>query len=263
MRILLTTLTVACLLPMLNAQQFEAGISFAGAVYSGDLSPKVLPRYTRFIKPMGGLVMRYRNDGVLGVRASLNYGKLSGDDTRSAHPGRKLSFQTNLLELAVVGEWYLVPDYRIGDEGRLTPYIFLGIAGFHFDPEVIYESGIMALQPVGTEGQGMDGYPRPYRRTQLAIPLGAGLRFKASERGVLGLELSFRKLFTDYLDDVSGEYLNYLKIYEEKGEVAASLSRPGYDPINPSNSSNIYRRGGDKNDSYGSIALTYTYRLSR
>jgi opacity protein-like surface antigen len=262
MRIFLTTLILACF-SALSAQQFEAGISFAGVVYSGDLSPKVLPRYLNFVNPMGGLVMRYRNDGVLGVRASLNYGKLTGDDTRSAYPDRKLSFQTSLIEFALVGEWYLVPDYRIGDEGRLTPYVFGGIAGFHFDPEVVYESGIMALQPLGTEGQGMDGYPRPYSRTQVAIPIGFGLRFKASERGTLCLELSFRKLFTDYLDDVSGEYLNYLKIYEEKGELAASLSRPGYDPINPSNSTNIYRRGGERNDSYGSLALSYTYRLSR
>jgi hypothetical protein len=95
MRIFLTTLILACF-SALSAQQFEAGISFAGVVYSGDLSPKVLPRYLNFVNPMGGLVMRYRNDGVLGVRASLNYGKLTGDDARSAYPDRKLSFQTSL-----------------------------------------------------------------------------------------------------------------------------------------------------------------------
>lgn len=248
---------------MLNAQDFEAGISFSGAIYSGDLSPKVLPRYFRFIEPMGGLVMRYRNRGVLGLRASLNYGNLSGNDAKSAYPDRKLSFETNLLELSVVGEWFMIPDNFIGEAPTITPYLFLGVTAYHFDPETQFESGFVALQPVGTEGQGLDGYDRPYSRTQIAIPFGAGLRYNVTRRAALSLEVSARKLFTDYLDDVTGEYLNYVRIYEEKGELAARLSRPNVNPDNMGNASNIYRRGGDRFDGYGMISLSYTYRLSR
>lgn len=245
-----------------NAQSFEAGIAFAGGIYSGDLSPKVLPRYFNFIEPMGGLVMRYRNNGVLGVRAGLTYGSLSGDDAESAYPDRKLSFETTMLEGSVVGEWHVIPDNIVG-EPVLNPYFFLGIAVFHFSPETRYNSGVIALHPVGTEGQGLNGYEKPYSLTQLAIPFGAGLRLKAGLRSYVSLEICARKTFTDYLDDVTGEYLDYLRILAEKGDLAAELSRPTADPNNPTAQPNIYRRGGDRFDGYGTISLSYTYKLSR
>lgn len=247
----------------MQAQDFEGGIYLGAQVYSGDLSPKILPRYTRFVEPAGGVVFRYRNRGVLGIRGSFTYGNLRGDDTRSAYPTRELAFQTNLLEVAVVGEWYLVPDNLLGSTPFITPYFFGGLAVFHFDPEAQFESGYVALQPVGTEGQGLEHYERPYNRTQVAIPLGAGLRMVLGRRGALSMELSARKLFTDYLDDVSGAVLDYREIYEEKGELTARLSRPDFSPDEVDYINNLYRRGGDMYDAYLSLGLAYTYRLSR
>ena len=248
---------------LVQAQDFEGGVYFGGIFYSGDLSPKVLPRYTRFIEPAGGIVFRYRDRGVLGLRGSLLYGNLKGDDSRSAYPERKLAFQTNLLEASVIAEWYLIPDNFLGDSPRITPYLFGGVAVFHFDPEAQFESGFVALQPLGTEGQGLEDYERPYSRTQFAIPVGAGLRLQLGKRGALSLEASARKIFTDYLDDVTGAVLNYNRIYEEKGELAARLSRPDITPDEAAYISNLYRRGGDRFDAYGSIGVSYTYRLSR
>ena len=248
---------------LVQAQDFEGGIYFGGAFYSGDLSPKVLPRYTRFIEPSGGIVFRYRDRGVLGLRGSLTYGNLRGNDADGAYPQRKLAFQTNLIEANVVGEWYLIPDNFMGDPPLITPYFFAGVSVFHFDPEAQFESGFVALQPLGTEGQGLKDYDRPYNRTQLAIPVGAGLRLLLGERGALSLEICARKLFTDYLDDVTGAVLDYNKIYEEKGELAARLSRPDLDPEEAAYISNLYRRGGDRYDSFGSFGVSYTFRLSR
>ena len=72
----------------------------------------------------------------------------------------------------------------------------------------------MALQPLGTEGQQVSGkfpdrhYPKPYKRTQLSIPMGAGINYKVNRQINLGYEIGWRKTFTDYLDDVSGRYAN-------------------------------------------------------
>lgn len=262
MRILFIS-TLLAWATLVQAQDFEGGISFAGIFYSGDLSPKVLPRYTRFIEPAGGIIFRYRNRGVLGLRGSLTYGNLEGNDARSAYPERKLAFVTNLIEGAIVGEWYLIPDNFLGDSPLITPYLFGGVAVFHFDPEAQFESGFVALQPIGTEGQGLEDYEPPYSRTQVAIPVGAGLRLIMGKRSALSVEISSRKLFTDYLDDVSGAYLSYNRIFEEKGELAARLSRPDIDPDEAAYASNVYRRGGDRFDAYGSFGVSYTYRLSR
>lgn len=262
MRILLIS-TLLAWAALVQAQDFEGGIHFSGIFYSGDLSPKVLPRYTRFIEPAGGIVFRYRSRGVLGLRGSLTYGDLTGNDARSAYPQRNLSFRTNLIEGAVVGEWYLTPDNFLGDAPFITPYLFGGVAVFHFNPVAQYESGFVELQPVGTEGQGLADYERPYNLTQVAIPIGAGLRMILGKRSALSLEASVRKLFTDYLDDVTGAVVEYNRIYEEKGEMAARLSRPDLSPQEAAYISNVYRRGGDRFDAYGSLGLFYTYRLSR
>ena len=262
MRLLLISTLLAWAM-LVQAQDFEGGIGFGGLVYGGDLSPKILSRYSRFVEPAGSVVFRYRNRGVLGIRGSIMYGNLTGDDARSAYPSRKLSFQTSLLEAALVGEWYLIPDNFLGDSPLITPYLFGGVAVFHFDPEAQYESGYLALQPIGTEGQGLKDFERPYSRTQVAIPVGAGLRLILSKRGSLSLELSARKLFTDYLDDVTGVTLDYNQIYEEKGELAARLSRPNISPEEAEYISNLYRRGGDWFDAYLSLGVSYTYRLSR
>ncbi|MCB9296101.1 MAG: hypothetical protein H6559_23715 [Lewinellaceae bacterium] len=262
MRLLLISVLLAGAV-LVQAQDFEGGIYFGATMYSGDLSPKILPRYTRFAEPAGGIVLRYRDRGVLGLRGSLTYGNLRGDDARSAYPQRKLAFQTKLLEAAVVGEWYLIPDNFLGDSPLITPYLFMGVGVFHFNPEAQYESGYVELQPLGTEGQGLKNYERPYSRTQVAIPFGAGLRLLLGKRGFLSLEASARKIFTDYLDDVTGAVLDYNRIYEEKGEMAARLSRPDITPEEAAYISNLYRRGGDWFDAYGSIGVSYTYRLSR
>ena len=40
------------------------------------------------------------------------------------------------------------------------------------------------------------------------IPMGAGIKYYASERINLSTELLYRKTFTDYIDDVSKNYID-------------------------------------------------------
>lgn len=65
------------------------------------------------------------------------------------------------------------------------------------------------LQPLRTEGQGMPGYPesKPYNLTQINIPYGVGLRYYFSDRISVAFEAVNRKTFTDYIDDVSTNYI--------------------------------------------------------
>lgn len=45
-----------------------------------------------------------------------------------------------------------------------------------------------------------------YPNTVLNIPVGAGLRFRFSELLALHLDYTLHYTFTDYLDDISGDY---------------------------------------------------------
>jgi hypothetical protein len=66
------------------------------------------------------------------------------------------------------------------------------------------------LQPLSTEGQGFKEYPnRPtYKLQQINVPVGGGIRHEISPRFNIRGEFILRKLFTDYLDDLSTTYIN-------------------------------------------------------
>jgi hypothetical protein len=71
----------------------------------------------------------------------------------------------------------------------------------------------------------LPGYPqKPYSLTQLAIPFGGGIKYNISDKVGLAFEVGLRKLFTDYLDDVSGNYADPNELMAAKGQQAVELS---------------------------------------
>ena len=100
-------------------------------------------------------------------------------------------------------------------EPKLRPYALIGVGIFHFNPKgsITDAAGNKTwheLRPLRLEGQGMTEYPesKPYKLTQMNIPIGAGIKYFASERINLSTELLYRKTFTDYIDDVSKNYID-------------------------------------------------------
>jgi hypothetical protein len=82
---------------------------------------------------------------------------------------------------------------------------------------------------LGTEGQystlpdtAVNYGIKPYKLIQLAIPFGLGVRFRLNEVMDLSAEIGFRYTFTDYLDDVSQNYVN-LGVFEDN-ELARAMS---------------------------------------
>ncbi len=216
------------LLPLgLFAQSYEAGLMFGGSSYQGDLSPNAVNLSTGKIHPSLGLFFRYNINKYISARGNFSYGKISGDDALANDEGRKnrnLSFQSNIMEFGLTGELNLFGFQPSGLQKRYSPYLFGGIAVFRFNPETNYNGNLVELQPLGTEGQGMDGFDEPYKLTQIAIPMGVGMKYAINERLNIGAEIGFRKTFTDYLDDVSGSYVAYDELLRGNGELAAILS---------------------------------------
>jgi hypothetical protein len=162
------------------------------------------------------------------LRSGFAYGRLSADDkfSRPSHRVRNLSFETKIIE------GNLLLDYNLFDlnERRLTPYVFSGLALYHFNPYAYDTLGSkIFLQPLSTEGQGLAKYPdrKPYRLTQLAIPMGIGFRFRMADNIILGYELGMRKLFTDYLDDLSTTYVDQATLAAAKGPKAVEMAYRG------------------------------------
>ena len=153
------------------------------------------------------------------MRLGMNFGKLSGDDRLSKDSVlrmRNLNFQSQILDLNLMLEYYFLDLSRY----RVSPYVFAGVAYFHFNPYSYDTSGNQVyLQPLGTEGQGLSAYPdkKMYNLNQVAVPFGIGVKYAVSSAVYLGAEVGIRKTFTDYLDDVSGTYADQAKLQAGRG----------------------------------------------
>ena len=233
----LKTFLAGCLLLVnsLHAQEFDrsATISlFTGAInYQGDLNPNSFSfSHSNFA---GGLIVRKPLNRWITVRAGVNMGKIEAADAwnRDYLKPRNLSFTTTIKE-AYIGLELTVLDLSTS---KFTPYLYGGIAVFHFNPWALDNSGAKTyLQPLSTEGQGLSQYPeqKTYRLTQLCLPFGAGMKYMVSDGFSIGVEFSQRKSFTDYIDDVSSHYVDKNVLLSAKGPKSVEMAyRGGQSPV--------------------------------
>ena len=204
--------------------QFHVGAFIGGASYLGELNDQPFKR----TKPAIGLSLNYEVSDRLMVRGGFTFGKLEGADkysgTESIKQIRNLSFESNLSEFSLMGELTVFNLYNI----NWSPYGFAGVAVYHFNPFVRDSGQKVFLQPLSTEGQGLPGSLNgPYKLTQIAIPFGGGVKFNLNDNVRLGVELGLRRLFTDYLDDVSGYYADEAELLNAKGPNAVRFAYRG------------------------------------
>ena len=208
----------------------EIGITLGPSNFLGDLGGH-LGKGTTFLKDnnfnltklsVGAHFSYYPKDWI-GVRLAVNIGKFEGDDKvinpkggglEQARYNRGLNFQSKFFEAIVVGELY--PTVFLEDDPsdvyhKLRPYGIAGIGVFHFNPQGLdlATGQWVNLQPLHLEGQGSAEYPdrKNYSLWQPNIPLGVGVKYWVSDNMSLGVEVLYRKTFTDYIDDVSTTYV--------------------------------------------------------
>lgn len=242
----------------LPAQQAVLGVLLGGGFYSGDLSPKEFGIYFTEIKPALGLFYQYNTRGPLSLRAALSRTGLEADDSRrSGFEDRMFNFRTTVTELTLTAQWKL---FTTGSARgwQVSPFVFGGGGVFSFNPEVLFDGQWIAVQPLGTEGQGLAGYAAPYSLRQWNIPMGVGIQFVYRRQLTITLELGGRRLFTDHLDDVSGATVRYSDVLNGNGALAAQISRPLV--FNPDRDL-IYRRGGDQVDWYYIGGITFAFPI--
>jgi hypothetical protein len=217
----------ALLFPLFTQAQWNVNLFGGFSNYIGDLQSK---KYTtQQSHGSFGAGIQYDLNGHFSLLSNLTYGKVGASDKYAAQAdlrARNLSFQT------AIGEWNVLAEYNLLDlqSHRLTPYVFAGLAVYHFNPYANDSTGKKVyLRPLSTEGEGLPQYPgrKPYALTQLAIPFGGGIKFRISDRVVLAYEIGLRKLFTDYLDDVSTRYVDPAILLAAKGPEAVEMAYRG------------------------------------
>ena len=252
-----------CLVPFsVSAQHIEGGIFLGGSTYYGDLDPDDLHLDgTHFGY---GLVLKYNVNDYVSIRGSILGGQFSGDDARNDEESiqqRNLSFRSSVAEFSLVPEFNIL-GYNPYDK-IFSPYVFGGIAAFRFNPETDLDGQTYKLQPYGTEGQGLPGRPTRYSLTEIAIPLGAGIKFSLTEYWNIGFEFGYRVTFTDYIDDVSTTYVDRDEFLAADNEIGANLANrtaelTGSDPVNVPGTT---RGNPNQNDRYIFTGFSITYNF--
>jgi hypothetical protein len=229
------------------------GFSVNALNYYGDLSPTPNRVSTdiSFTRPALGVSFNHRFGPRYTLLAQYMYGTLKGSDSESANFSdqengkyryqRNLSFRNRINELSVLAYFDLIEnDATYMSRPKWTPYAYIGLTGFLHNPQAqapatdlqgntLPEAGQWVdLRPLGTEGQNSDLLPsdanygiKPYSKIQAAIPIGIGARLRLNDLMDLWFDIGFRYTFTDYLDDVSK---NYVDLGVLEGKLAKAMS---------------------------------------
>lgn len=270
--------------------KFEIGAGIGPLFFLGDLGGNVGVG-TTFVKDVNfpvtklskGLFVNYYPTEFLGFRIAANQGTLQGADSLIRDKGsaevyrkvRNLHFRSNLLEAYAALEFYPTVFFEQYDglKGKIRPYGVIGLGMFKFKPQAEYYSPNgstrwVDLQPLHTEGQGFAEYPdrKDYKLTQMEVPIGAGIKWYVKENMYMGFEILHRKTFTDYVDDLSTDYINpdlfdkYLA--PEQAVVAKQVYYRGGGVTSVAYPTIGEQRGNPKNnDSFFSSIIRFGWRL--
>ena len=273
--------------------EVEIGLNFGPTFFLGDLGGKV-GKGTTFIKDLnyqltklmkGAFISIYPNEW-LGFRLAGQYTYVEGIDSIISTHGvdelwrkqRNLDFKSNMWEVYGAVEFFPLQYIRREDydyDPRFRPYIFGGVGLYHFNPKgsLKDQNGNVTwheLQPLHTEGQGFPEYPerKNYKLTQINLPYGAGFKYLVSGNINLGLELLYRKTFTDYMDDVSTRYIKQDEFDKNLSAADALIARKISDKTVGIVTPGVFRsapgnqRGNPKqDDAYFSFLLKLGVRL--
>jgi len=261
---------------------YEIGLSIGPTYYQGDLSYG--PVTLQMAKLHAGIYGRYYLGNFLAARLGFNYARIAGDDKVAGSKydeymnmndpyntkqsdyrdrmKRNLNFYSNIREVNLIFEYHIWNPYNHRRGKLIVPYVFGGIAYFHFNPKTVDRYGnVVELRKFQTEIR------KTYSLNQWAIPCGIGVKINPGAALNVSFEIGYRKTFTDWLDDVHHNFAGppaandiYLQqLSDRSGEVDP---RWGNLWMQTSKNPNEYVRGNPKDkDSYilCSINITKTF----
>ena len=244
-------------------QKGEFGVTLGVAHYFGDLNTRAAINRP---KPAFGAFFRKQFGNYVGVRLSAHYAQLGYSDTYSKNEyqqTRNLSFNTNIWEIALQGDFNFFKFIPNDPDYAFTPYITLGVGVFTYDPYAFTNGQKEFLRPLGTEGQviGYNGR-KPYSTLALCIPLGVGIKYNLSEKINFSFEVAHRFTSTDYLDDVSTTFIGRDKFTALSTAQLLQDRSVELDPSSPLGVEGRQRGWSKQKDQYIIAEIGITYNLS-
>lgn len=223
----------------------EFGVGLGAAHYFGDLN--TVSKLNR-PKPAATIFFRKYLGSYIAARAGFSFAQIGYSDRYNSNlvqRQRNLSFNSNIWEVTVQGDFNFFRFMPQEPGLNFTPYITFGAGLFSYDPYAYLggERYYFRELPVGTEGQNSPLYPdrKMYNSSAVSIPIGGGFKYAmAGGRFNLTMEILHRFTQTDYLDDVSKTYVDpnaFPKppggfspaelLSDRSGEIGAPIGIPG------------------------------------
>lgn len=255
---------------------WDYGMSLGVSNYLGDIGGKEKTRRDfiadmKFAKTrfnLGGFA-RYKVHDKVSLKLAIDYLRIAGDDKLSSNPARNarnLNFRNDIFELAATGQVFFYEDNDVGNTYRnkvgFRAYFFGGLGMFYTNPKAYLDGSYVKLRPLQTEGVR-------YSPVGINIPAGIGFYFTIRKKHRIGYELNYRTTFTDYLDDISGNYADPSGMSQQAAELSNRTNElSNIDPAFANNFGyNFEKKFGNKRgdpthkDSYMTMSLSYSYVL--
>ncbi len=253
-----------------TVQEGELGFTAGIAHYFGDLNTRA--RLNRF-KPALGIFYRKQFNNYLAMRVSAHYAQLGYSDIYSKNSyqnTRNLSFNTDILEFAVHGDFNFFKFVPGDADFSFTPYVTIGLGVFSYNPYAYLNGKKVFLRPLGTEGQntgyvGADGKVRkPYGSMAVCVPIGLGIKYSISKSLNLSVQIAQRLTTTDYIDDVSMTYVGIDKFPPINGQpsTAGILQDRSAEKGVPIGNEGIQRGWSKQKDQYLIVEIGLSFNIT-
>ena len=204
----------------------EAGIGLAAVNYFGDLNTNL--RLNR-IGPAVGVGLRFNFNERLCGKLSGNVGRVEAYDSDSPNlfeRARNLSFRSIVADIGAQMEFNFLPYFHGSKDNNWTPYLFAGLGVSYFNPKAEMDGKWTALRPLGTEGQFKG---EEYFTVAGGWVYGAGFKVDLNYEWSINIDISARRLFSDYLDDVSRTYPDAGDVEDLRGAEAVPFIDRSYE----------------------------------
>ena len=271
-KITLALFLVFCFSASYSQWLWDYGFAVGASNYLGDIGGKEKTRRD-FVADMKlaktrwnvGAFARYKWRPKVSLKLAFDYLRLEGDDKLSSNLGRhyrNLNFRNDMFDLAFTGEWFFYENNDLGNTYRyrngFRAYVFAGVGGYYSNPKGFYNGKWTKLRPLQTEGVA-------YKSIGVNIPVGVGFYFTIEKKHRIGWELNWRKTFTDYLDDISGNFPDAPPSNKASRDLSMRTSELGQSARDENPGVYDYFQWGNKRgdpthkDNYMTMSLSYSY----
>jgi hypothetical protein len=253
-----------------NSYVYQGEFGIAGGIsqYFGDLNPDY---HFNTPKPVFGIFFRKQLTDYISVRIQGQFAQVGYSDVYNKQntfdQRRNLSFNSNIWQLGLQGDFNFFRFIPGDGNHRSTPYLTVGIGMFSFDPYAYLDGQKYYLRELGTEGQaaGYDGR-KPYNNIAAYIPLGLGYKYNLNPKMNIGIEVVYNFTTTDYLDDVSKTYAginNFPALPDGDPSAAALLQDRSYETGTPPIGIQGRQRGySNQSDGFLFIEVMFSFNIS-